>query len=169
MRLVVLLVVTTACSAGVVAETPKTAVSAGTTTTSTTSTTSTTLPEEPIPTTVLRLIDPATLEPITATVVIPGSPWDEPAVLPDGRLLLFSGNNPEADRLWLSLVDLKSGNGNNEPEVEGTGEATGLYILDPDTLDIREQLHPGVFFYYMDSFEDWIISESDIQWPAFDS
>jgi hypothetical protein len=54
---------------------------------------------------------------------------------------------------------------NNEPDVEGSGEATGLYILDPETLDIREQLHPGVFFYYMDSFEDWIISESDIPEP----
>jgi len=109
MRLIVLLMVITACSAGVVAESVSTEVSASSSTTSTTSTTSATVPAEPIPMTALRLIDPATLEPITATLEIPGSPWDEPAVIPDGRLLFFSGNSPEPDQLWLSMVDFKRG------------------------------------------------------------
>jgi len=151
-----MLMVITACSADVVTESPTKPVSASTTTTSAIST-STTLPEEPIPTSALRLIDPATLEPITATVEIPGSPWDEPAVLPDGRLVFFSGNSPEADQKWLSLVDLKSGRAESTQidfspsRILGyseatervvfmltSGQGTRIVLFDPIDLSISE-------------------------------
>jgi hypothetical protein len=51
--------------------------------------------------------------------------------------------------------------GNNEPEVEGDSEASGLYILDPSTLEIVEHQEPGVYFNYMYVFEDWLITERD--------
>jgi hypothetical protein len=153
-----LLVVLTGCTAGAVVETDSTGVSASSSTTSSTSTTSTTMPEEPIPMTALRLIDPATLEPITPSLDIPGWPWGEAGLLPDGRLLFFSGMNPEPDQQWLSTVDFRKGVAQfteipfSPAEILGyshatkrvvlmltSDEGTRLVLVDPIDLSFVEQ------------------------------
>jgi hypothetical protein len=157
MKLVVLLIILTACSADVLAATTSTEASPSSTTT-TTSTTSTTTPAEPIPMTGLRLIDPATLSPATQNVQIPGQPWEEPSVLPDGRFFVFSGNGPEPNQQWLSTIDFTKGVaesieisfspaqtlGYSEATkrvvlLVTSGDGTQMVLIDPNDLSIVEQ------------------------------
>lgn len=56
--------------------------------------------------------------------------------------------------------------GNNEPEVEGESESSGLILLDPTTLEIRQQYRPGHWFSPRGVYEDWLLVEtsSDDWW-----
>lgn len=49
---------------------------------------------------------------------------------------------------------------NNDPEVEGEPQHSGLYLLDPATLEIRTHYRPGVNFYTIAAFEQWLLVES---------
>lgn len=50
--------------------------------------------------------------------------------------------------------------GNNLPETEGTSEHSGLYIIDPGTLEVRSHHRPGTNFYVVDAAGGWLIAES---------
>ncbi|MGI8516226.1 MAG: hypothetical protein ACR2NT_14085 [Acidimicrobiia bacterium] len=49
---------------------------------------------------------------------------------------------------------------NNDPEIEGEPEHSGLYLLDPSTLEIRSHYRPGAHFYIIAAFEEWLLVES---------
>lgn len=56
--------------------------------------------------------------------------------------------------------------GNNEPEVEGEYESSGLILLDPTSLEVRHQYLPGTGFNPRGVYEDWLVVEtsSDDWW-----
>lgn len=49
---------------------------------------------------------------------------------------------------------------NNEPEIDGEPQHSGLYVLDPASLEIRFHHRPGANFYPVDAYEDWLVAES---------
>lgn len=78
-------------------------------TTAATTATSTSVPEDPDGRTRLQLVNPATLEPAASPVVIPGYLSPEHAMLPDGRLVLFSWDGHDYREGLLTLLDPGSG------------------------------------------------------------
>jgi len=69
----------------------------------------------------------------------------------------------EGTRIW---CDELCKPGNNEPEVEGEYENSGLILLDPTSLEIRHQYLPGNGFNPRGVYEDWLVVEtgSDDWW-----
>lgn len=69
----------------------------------------------------------------------------------------------EGSRIWCDEVCKP---GNNEPEVEGEYESSGLILLDPTSLEIRHQYLPGNGFNPRGVYEDWLVVEtsSDDWW-----
>jgi len=50
--------------------------------------------------------------------------------------------------------------GNNEPEVEGEYESSGLILLDPTTLQIRQYHLPGQGFHPRGAVNEWLLVET---------
>ena len=60
----------------------------------------------------------------------------------------------------LSFCDQVCNPDNNEPDVEGEALHSGVYLLDPATLEVRSHHRPGANFYMLEGFEEWLVLES---------
>lgn len=98
----------------------------------------------------LYAVDTSTLEVVRALELPVSTAWSTPAAL------ALTGTT--SDQVWCDEVCRP---GTNEPFVDGKSEDTGLYVLDPQTLEIRAQLRPGTSFYNAQTFGDWMIAETD--------
>jgi len=60
--------------------------------------------------------------------------------------------------------------GNNELEVEGEHKSSGLILLDPTSLEIRDQHLPGTAFNPLGVYEDWLVLETSSEdWWGFET
>ncbi|MCI0425817.1 MAG: hypothetical protein L0Z47_08205 [Actinobacteria bacterium] len=60
-------------------------------------------------------------------------------------------------RIWCDEVCKP---GNNEPDVEGEYESSGLIFVDPTTLQINQHLSPGQGFHPRGAVNDWLLVET---------
>ncbi|MEX0865633.1 MAG: hypothetical protein WD269_12305 [Acidimicrobiia bacterium] len=73
----------------------------------------------------------------------------------------------EGTQVW---CDEECKPGNNEPEVEGEYESSGLILLDPTSLELRLQYLPGDGFNPLGVYEDWLLVETSSEdWWGYET
>ena len=107
----------------------------------------------------LMVIDTETLQP-ERTLELPTT---RGLSTPDAVVLTGS----EGSRVW---CDEECKPGNNEPEVEGEYESSGLILLDPTSLELRLQHHPGDWFNPIGVYGDWLLVETSTEdWWGYET
>lgn len=107
----------------------------------------------------LMVIDTETLE-LERTLELPAN---RGLSTPDAVVLTGS----EGTQVW---CDEECKPGNNEPEVEGEYESSGLILLDPTSLELRLQYHPGDGFNPLGVYGDWLLVETSSEdWWGYES